>query len=200
MLSEMSQRKYTLRKRAEQQEETRSRIVDATMTLHEELGPARTTITAIAERAGVERLTVYRHFPDQDELFRACSSRFLELAPPPQPSQWDQIDDPGARVRKALEELYSYYSATAAMWTAVYRDLDDVAALAKVTAQFHDYLGEIRDGLVAFWKPVGRTRSILRGIIGHAIGFSTWKSLRSEGFSDRQIANLVLQWVEAITE
>ena len=84
----MATRKYTQSRRAEQQSETRRRIVDAVYALHGEIGPARTTIKAIAERAGVERLTVYRHFADEREIFTACSAHFQEEMPPPDPAAW----------------------------------------------------------------------------------------------------------------
>lgn len=168
------------------------------MQLHEELGPARTTIKAIAERAGVERLTVYRHFPDQDVLFRACSSRFLEVVPPPHPSQWNDLEDPSERMEKALETFYSYYGRTESMWTSVYRDLEDIEALATVTAEFHAFLDQIRDELLSHWKVPQGARTSLRGIIGHAIGFSTWKSLRSQGLSDRKAVSLIVEWARAV--
>src|SRR6476469_8330030 len=95
-------RKYELKERAEKQAETRQRIVEATAALHEEVGPARTTVAEIARRAGVTRLTVYTHFPEDEELFGACSAHFMSQHPPPDISVWAQIDDPAKRLRRAL--------------------------------------------------------------------------------------------------
>src|SRR5271157_841177 len=108
-------RSYHLKKRAERQAETRLRIAEATAALHREIGPAATTISAIAERAGVERLTVYRHFPDESELFQACQHVFRTAHPRPEISSWVSIADPQERLRRALRDTYAYYRETEAM-------------------------------------------------------------------------------------
>src|SRR6188768_4062572 len=95
-------REYRKRKRAESEAETRQRITEATMHLHERVGPARTTVSAIADEAGVQRATVYRHFPDEEALIDACSSHWFGLNPPPDPSAWPGIDDPDERLRTGL--------------------------------------------------------------------------------------------------
>src|SRR6185437_12658731 len=105
----MATRKYIKRRRAEQESDTRRRIVEAVYALHGEIGPARTTITAIAERAGVERLTVYRHFEDEAEIFAACGAHFQAKVPPPDPSAWADVTDPAARLSAALLAFYDYY-------------------------------------------------------------------------------------------
>src|SRR5581483_5501222 len=102
-------RKYELRRRAERQAETRQRIVEATVALHTTVGPAHTTIAAIAERAGVERPTFYRHFPTLPALLSACSAHGWATNPPPDPEPWLDIGDPEARLREALMQLYAYY-------------------------------------------------------------------------------------------
>src|SRR6187397_2731837 len=109
--SEMSKtRTYELKRRAERQEETRQRIVDAAVELHTTLGPSRTTVQAIAEKAGVTRPTVYAHFPDARSLFSACSGHVRATIPPPNPARWESISDPAARLETALRELYAYYT------------------------------------------------------------------------------------------
>src|SRR5215467_379211 len=102
-------RPYRMKRRAELEEQTRRRITESAVALHEELGPALTSISAIAERAGVRRSTVYRHFPDETALFAACSSHWRATNPPPDPAIWEHIDDPGERSRTALRELYAFY-------------------------------------------------------------------------------------------
>src|SRR5690554_6813567 len=105
-------RKYELKARAEQQEETRLRIVEATVALHQQIGGPATTVSAIAERAGVERATVYRHFPDERALLTACTSHYISQNPPPNPQQWATIEDAEERLQTALCEIYAYHRRT----------------------------------------------------------------------------------------
>lgn len=198
MITEMAKRKYTLRKRAAQRDETRRKIVEATMQLHEELGPSDTTVTAIAERAGVERLTVYRHFPDPDGLFQECSSMFLDMVPPPDAARWETLEDPSRATRRALESLYRYFRRTEQMWSSVLRDAERIEALDAAIAEFQAYLDEIRDDLHTRWKSSGRAPRSVRGLLGHALHFPTWQSLRAQGFGDRRMASLMTEWIEAV--
>src|SRR5690242_18900641 len=112
-------RKYELKARAESQEQTRQSIVVAAMELHQQLGPAQTSLSAVAERAGVQRLTVYRHFPDEISLLRACSGHYRALHPPPDPSAWRAITDRRERLRTGLRDLYRHFRSTAPMWAHV---------------------------------------------------------------------------------
>jgi AcrR family transcriptional regulator len=190
----MKKRKYTLKQRATQQQQTRERIVDAAMALHEELGPAETTISAVAERAGVQRLTVYRHFPSEREMFGACSSKWLGLNPPPDTSKI-QSAGPAERTRAVLLALYRYYQDTEKMWASVYRDLEKVPALSEPMAGFEGYLSAIRKELLADWAPC-KSRQ-LRATLGHALRFSTWQSLAGQGLGRAAMADLVCAWVRA---
>src|SRR4029453_13946377 len=115
-------RQYQQRKRAEQQDETRLRITEATVDLHGSVGPSRTTVSAVAERAGVQRATVYRHFPDERALFAACSAHWRAPNPRPDPASWAAMEDPQARTRRALAELYAYYGRTEQMLANLIRD------------------------------------------------------------------------------
>src|SRR5436305_9075314 len=115
-------RKYELKARADAQEETRRRITEATVGLHLEVGPAQTTISEIAKRAGVQRLTVYNNFPDELSLLGACSAHYGAQHPPPDPAAWTGVRDPGRRTRAALEAIYGYYRETEAMTGKVVRD------------------------------------------------------------------------------
>ncbi len=134
-------RKYDMRRRAKRQEETRRRIVEATIELHETIGMARTTISAIAERAGVQRLTVYRHFPDERALFRACSGHWSAANPPPDPTSWTQISDPEERLRGALAAVYAYHRQTEPMISNVVRD-----------AQVHPPTREVSEPYFRHWE------------------------------------------------
>ena len=195
----MKKRSYTLKKRAESRETTRARIVAATMALHEELGPKNTTISAVAERAGVQRLTVYRHFPDETALFRACTSQWLVDNPPPDPEQWEALAGI-RRVRAALTVLYGYYRRTRRMWTAAHRDEGEVRALRQPMRKFHDYLDGVAADLTRGIAATGAKRDRVALTLHHAVQFDTWRSLSARGASDQTIADLVVAWLSAVTD
>src|SRR5918911_2429393 len=138
-------RPYRMRRRAELEAQTRRRITESTVALHEELGPARTSISAVAERAGVRRSTVYRHFPDEAALFAACSTHWRAANPPPDPAAWAAIDDPAERTETALRALYAFYGRTQGMYTSLLRDEPLVPAVAHRLRDFYAYLGAIAD-------------------------------------------------------
>ncbi len=188
----MKKRKYTLKQRAAQQQQTRERIVDAAMALHEELGPAETTISAISERAGVQRLTVYRHFPSDREMFGACSSKWFGLHPPPDVSRIEG-GEPAERTRAVLLALYRYYQDTQQMWASLYRDMEKVPALGEPMAGFEGYLEAVRKELLADWAPCNSRQ--LQATLGHALRFSTWQSLAEQGLSRTAMAELVCAWI-----
>jgi AcrR family transcriptional regulator len=189
-------RPYTLRKRAESQEETRLHIVEATMHLHEEIGPRETTISAIAERAGVQRLTVYRHFPDEAAVFRACTEHWLSLNPLPDPAEWERVDDPILRMRTALAAFYRYYGATERMWVKAYRDVGQVPALQKPMKQVADYMKRLCGDLTRRLSPA-HDNAALAATVHHAFAFSTWASLGERGLSGETLVDTVMRWVES---
>src|ERR671916_2630289 len=152
MSSEMStSRTYELRRRAERQQETRRRIVEAAVELHTTLGPARTTVNAIAERAGVTRPTVYAHFPDVRSLLQACSRHVRETVPPPDPTAWRSISDPGVRLETSLRELYGYYERLEPLLENAQRDAVVMPLVAEMNAYRARHLEEIRDLLLRAW-------------------------------------------------
>lgn len=192
-------RPYRLKRRAEQQEETRRRIAEATMQLHQEVGPAQTTISAVAERAGVERPTVYRHFPTERELLLACQQHFLGLHPYPEPATWAGIADPLERLRTALATLYTRYRATEAMTANLLRDAPSMPVLAELLAGMPVYLLAVRDLLAAPWHLPGDRLALVRAAIGHALDFETWRSLaRRQGLSDEQAVALMVRLVVCV--
>ena len=191
-----TKRRYRLRARAEHVAETRARIIEAIMRLHEEVGPRHTTVSAIAARAGVERLTVYRHFQDEAEMFAACSHRYLELNPPPDPAAWAAEPDPTRRARSALGDLYGFFSRTSSMLEKTYRDVGEFDSLKRIMDQFDAHLGHLADGLAGAWprdKAAARRRVVLR----HAAKFTTWGSLEAEGVDNAQKVALFLDWLSA---
>jgi AcrR family transcriptional regulator len=192
-------RKYELKERAESLNATRQRIVEATVELHDSLGPARTTISAIAERAGVQRLTVYRHFPDERSLFRACSGHWTARNPKPDPASWAAVADPEERLRIALTAIYAFYRATEGMTGNLLRDLPDSPVLQEVAAPFIDYWQTVREVLDKGWKIRGSRRAKLRAVIGHAVEFETWRSLtRREGLGDAGAVELMVSLARAL--
>jgi len=173
-------RPYRMTRRAELEEETRRRITESAVALHQERGPAQTSISAIAERAGVRRSTVYRHFPDEDALFAACSSHFRALNPPPAPAEWGAVADPAARTETALRELYAFYGRTHEMYDTLFRDETLVASVARRLRDFYGYLAAAQDALMRGRGLRGRGARRTRAAIGHALAFGTWRSLMQE--------------------
>ncbi len=195
VFSEMAKkRKYEMRKRAELQSETRRRIVEATVELHRTRGPAHTTISEIAQRAGVNRLTVYNHFPDTAHLLSACSGRWTEQHPRPDPAPWAEIRDPQQRLRTVLTELYGYYTRTEPMRANVLRDAETMPELAALLeATFVPYLGTIRELLAEGWEVRERGRGSLIAALRLATDFRTWRSLeRGSGLHREEAVELML--------
>ncbi len=194
----MKKRKYHKTRRAEQQGETKVRIVEATVKLHEELGPANTSIKAIAEQAGVQRLTVYRHFPDDASLFEACTSHYLGLHPPPDMDEWINIKHAGERCHAAVLAFCRYYRQTGKMWAVAYRDLDKIEALQGPMGQLEAYIDMVNDDLVKAWKQTHNIKKQLQVTLRHALRFSTWQSLQKLYLKDEKIAGLVQCWLNGI--
>lgn len=173
----VDRRPYRLKARAERQAQTRLRITEATVELHATVGPARTTVTAVAERAGVDRLTVYRHFPTQRDLFTACSAHAQALHPPPDSTVWASIADPERRLELALCELYAFYAANEGLLANVLRDAETMPLVRELSAPRRAYLEDVRSLLARGWNVRGGRRVRLLAAIGHALEFSTWRSL-----------------------
>jgi AcrR family transcriptional regulator len=183
--------------RAELEEQTRRRITESAVALHQELGPARTSISAIAERAGVRRSTVYRHFPDEEALFAACSSHWRAANPPPDPGAWAAISDPAERTETALRDMYAFYGRTQGMYASLLRDERLVPAVERRLRDFRGYLRASQDVLMAGRGLRGQAARRTRAAIGHALAFPTWRSLtREQGLADRDAVALMCRLVE----
>jgi AcrR family transcriptional regulator len=197
-MSDQKKRPYRMTRRAQLEEETRLRITESAVALHEELGPARTSVSAVAERAGVRRSTVYRHFPDEAALFAACSSHWSAANPPPDRSAWGVIADPALRTETALSELYAYYRNTEDMYTSLLRDEPLHATVRSHLGGFHDYVRAIERVLMAGRGLRGRPALRARAAIGHALAFPTWRSLtRDQGLSDTDAVRMMCRLVDA---
>jgi AcrR family transcriptional regulator len=171
-------RPYRKRKRAVAELQTRQRITEAAVALHQTIGPAHTSVKAIAERAGVERATVYRHFPTEEALFDACTSHYYARHPMPDPRTWAVIAEPGERLRAALSAFYAWYEETEDMLSPGIRDLERVPAGAREA--FLGYFAAAHATLMRGRAERGRPRALVSAAIGHAINFLTWRSLVRE--------------------
>ena len=170
-----TKRKYELKKRAERLAETRRRITETTVELHRTVGPAATQISEVARRAGVQRVTVYNHFPDDASLFAACSAHWRDLHPAPDPTTWD------GDLRTSLRELYAWYRETEPMTANVLRDAQTLPALrAIVDGGFGAYLDAVREILAEPYGAGERVDAALRA----ALDFHFWRALAPLGDDD----------------
>jgi AcrR family transcriptional regulator len=188
-------RKYELKRRAERLNETRNRIVEAAVDLHTSVGPAQTTISAIAARAGVERHTVYAHFPNEEALFQACSTHWRAAHPLPDPGRWATIDDPTAQFRAALHALYGWYE-----------DVEDDLAILIRDSAVHGLTGELQrertralEHVLASLLRGWPRRKAVRAALGHALEFETWRSLvRRNGLTRAQAVDAMSTFVASV--
>ena len=191
----IEKRRYELKKRAEKLDQTRRRILDATIELHRTLGPGATRITEVARRAGVQRVTVYGHFPDEAALLAACSAHWRALHPAPDPAPWRALSDRGARLRLALGDLYAWYRETEPMTANVLRDAETIPALrAIVDGGLARYLAEVRTLLAEPFRARGTRRDRIDAAIRAAVDFHLWRALAPLG--DTQAAELAAGLVE----
>lgn len=188
-------RRYELKRRAARQDETRRRIVDATIELHQAQGAAQTTIGQIAERAGVGRVTVYRHFPDEGTLFAACSGQYFSRHPFPDVERWRQIADPAGRLRQGLRESYAWHDTNRRMIEMALAEARDLPLMAP----YHRFWDEAADTLAAAWRLRGRRRVRLRAAIALALSFETHRTLtRGQGLTNGQAVELMVRLAESV--
>ena len=186
-------RKYELKERARRQAETRQRIVEAAVELHTSVGPARTTISGIAERAGVERHTVYAHFPDEPALFQACSEHWTGRHPLPDIATLAEIENPVRRLRGALGEMYAWYDSVEPELALFVRDASVVPP--EITGRRLSHLATLADAVSLGWP----RRKSVRAAIGHALEFETWRSLvRRQGLSRTQAVDAMTRLVSGV--
>ena len=169
----------------------------AAVELHGSIGPAQTTISAVADRAGVERLTVYRHFPDERTLFAACSRQFLEDHPPPDFGRLMRARDPDRRLIGVLRAIYRYYRQTSATMAALIRDAETVPLVAEYLAPYHATVAGLADLLAIGFR--AHRRRELRAAIGHALEFTTWRSLTEhQRLTDAHAARLMTALIGSV--
>ena len=186
-------RPYRKKRRAELEEETRLRITESAIALHGSIGPAHTSMSAVAEHAGVPRSTLYRHFADEDALFEACSAHWNAAHPAPDIGAWAAIADPDDRLRTGLTELYAFYRGGEQMLANLFRDIDRPT----VASRFRPFLGYIGAGRDILARGRPRRRAV-RAAVGHALAFDTWRSLtRDQELDDAQAVELMVRLVDA---
>jgi AcrR family transcriptional regulator len=188
-------RPYTLRARARRKEEVRRRITEATVHLHGSVGPARTTVSEIAALAGVQRATVYNHFPTDLELIDACSSHWFTANPPPDPASWAEITDPNRRAVTALSAMYAYYDRSQEMLEKVLRDAALVPALEEILQR---KWWPLMEGIVGILVQLSEASEALRATSRVALDFFTWRSLIASGLSNDEAARLAAAWMKTI--
>jgi len=188
-----------MKRRAELEAATRLRITQSAVSLHGSVGPAQTSIAAIAKHAGVRRATVYRHFPDEHALFSACAAHWLAANPPPEIAQWAQIADPDLRLKSALLELYAYYRRTERMFYNILRDEDTVPVLKQLLTPYRRFLAAAGEVLRAGRNLSPPAEREVKAVIGHALCFHTWRSLAiDQGCDDAEIVRLLCLWVQSV--
>lgn len=191
-------RPYKMKQRAEMEEGTRLRITESAVELHGTLGPARTSISAVAEHAGVRRSTVYRHFPDELALFGACTAHWMASNPPPDIDRWRKIADPAERLETALEEMYAYYRRGEGMLDNVLRDAPIMPTVQQMLAAYRGLLAAAAEILIVGRRTRGNARRRVLAAIGHALAFSTWHSLtREQDLDDSKAVDLMARLVAA---
>jgi AcrR family transcriptional regulator len=185
-------RVYTLKRRAEQQAETRRRIVDAAIDLHGSIGPALTTVSMVAERAGVQRHTFYAHFPDDRSLHLACSGQFFERDPLPDAGPWRAIEDRSERLRVGLRAIYDWYQRNATLTACVLRDAEHHALTREVA--------ELRIGpsMAAYGEVLGAKLNAKQHALLHlALSFYTWRTLaRGSGLKQGAAVAVMVQAID----
>ncbi len=190
-------RGYRMVRRRETLQAMRRRITEAAFELHGSVGPANTTIKAVAERAGVQRHTVYNHFPDMASLFRACTDHGMLSTGMPNAGGWLAIADPADRLQYGLDDMYAYYRANSGVLRNVLRDMEMMATVGGVEPML-ERMAELFSTLAAGW-PGDASAQHLRGVaIAHAMAFDTWRSFAERGVPDPQLRDLMVRMVATI--
>jgi AcrR family transcriptional regulator len=193
-------RKYVMKRRAERQKETHRRIVDATVELHRTIGPLRTTISAIAEKAGVQRHTYYAHFPELRDLYTACTSHYVVEHPPPEHASWEEVADHEGRLRRALSEVYAYYGHHEQIFANVLRDAEVDALCAEFTDPvFQNWKRTWSNAVTEGWDAERERGEALLAAIGFALDFQSWRTLvRGQGLEEDRAVELMVGMVRCL--
>ncbi|MEX2182860.1 MAG: TetR/AcrR family transcriptional regulator [Chloroflexota bacterium] len=199
--SQIQRRPYRLVRRRESMDATRRRIVEAAFGLHASVGPSRTTIAAIADRAGVQRHTVYAHFPDLDSLYEACTTHGMAATHMPESAPWQSIADPRERLRAGLGDLVGWYRVNANMLATILADVDPTAPTPTEPDPFESRMADLFGALAEGWTHRDpETRHAFEAVLHHAMAFETWRSLTTGGLSDAAIVELLVAVVGGVAD
>lgn len=185
-----------MRKRRDDVEQTRQRIVDAAVELHGTVGPAQTTVSAIAELADVQRSTVYRHFEDDDALFGACSSQWFASHPWPSPDGWTTLAEPVERLEAGLRQLYRYFDANRQMLGNVSRDLLEMPAFVQELLRAHTRATQV--ALMEPWAAADVDQ--LEPALALAVDFGSWQAIDRAGLTPEEAAATMTRMLAALTQ
>ena len=178
-------------------ERTRDRITRAAFELHRTVGPARASISAVAEHAGVQRHTVYSHFPNMESLIEACTAHGMKLTALPDPVEWALVADPVERLGIGLAELYAYYRANAQLLGNVTRDMAVMPELVAGSHAFFAEMGKMGSALSSGWVVGRESERAHAAAVGLAMGFGTWQSLTGSGLTDEEALAMMVTFVES---
>ena len=165
-------------KRAELMDRTRRQITEAAVRLHTSVGPSATSMSAVADEAGVTRVTLYRHFPSSEALFGACMAHWRALHPSPDPAEWRAVSSFEQRVRRAVAEVYAWYGENGDDLFPLYRDAAFTPA-STIAARRANTDRMVESILAGLELPLAHRRRLV-AICGHLLRFWTWHSLRVE--------------------
>jgi AcrR family transcriptional regulator len=192
-------RKYEMKRRAERMRETRRRITEAAIELHQTVGPARATVSAVAEKAGVQRHTYYAHFPETKDLYQACTAHYLQRNPLPDPSSWKEISGPEERLRVALSEVYRYYAGNEAMMTNVLRDMPFDPVLQENNVFLFRHWEAMRETIADAFEARGERHEALLAAVALALDLQTWLTLvRQQSLEDDRAVELIVGMVRCL--
>lgn len=197
---EQTKRRYRMGRRQTAVEQTRERIVAAAFDLHATIGPSRTTIRAIADRAGLQRHTVYAHFPDLESLYEACTAHGIRSTGMPEPDRWRTTGEPTDRLRHGLAEMIDWYRANERMLGNVLFDIDPSAPPPTAPDAFDLRMASLQAALMQGWPVEPDRVATLEAVIGHALAFTTWRSLGAGGLTDDQIVEVLVGLVVAVAD
>lgn len=191
-------RRYRQTTRAERTGETRRRIVEAAVELHSKIGPANTSLSAVAREAGVSRPTLYAHFPDEAALLQVCMLHWMAQDPPPDPASWTAIDEPRERLTVALTQLYSHYARNEQMLQNVFRDMHVVESMRQFNLPLVERsFAQMTEVLSSAYDDPPSSSSRRAALVAVAVNFDTWKTLTGQGLTDDDAVEAMAQAVDA---
>lgn len=196
--SSRKRRPYRLGRRQTAVARTRERIVAAAFDLHATIGPSRTTIRAIADHAGVQRHTVYAHFPDLDALYEACTTHGIRSTGMPEPETWRSIIEPTDRLRHGLTEMVAWYRSNERMLGNVLFDVDPSAPPPATPDPFEIRMSAVFYVLTEPWSVDAERHSAFAAVVGHALAFTTWRTLTGGGLTDDQAVTILVGLVGGV--